>query len=69
MQKISEILLDSAYSRGNELKKDETDIALILYDVSEKLQFKAKDFNAEIILDTEKTISDAIGGFWEGHEE
>ncbi|MBR5779937.1 MAG: HAMP domain-containing histidine kinase [Clostridia bacterium] len=56
LQKISEILLDSAYIRGNELKKDETDIASIFYDVSEKLQFKAKDFNAEIILDTEKTI-------------
>ena len=63
LQKISEILLDSAYIRGNELKKDENDIALILYDVSEKLQFKAKDFNAEIILDTEKTIVsyDALG--------
>ncbi len=56
LQKISEILLDSAYIRGNELKKDETDIALILSDVYEKLQFKAKDHEAEIILDTEKTI-------------
>ncbi len=56
LQKISEILLDSAYIRGNETEKTETDIALILSDVSERLKFKANDRKAEIILDTEKTI-------------
>ena len=56
LQKISEILLDSAYIRGNETEKTETDIASILSDISERLKFKANDRKAEIILDTEKTI-------------
>ena len=56
LQKISEILLDSAYIRGNETEKTETDIASILSDISERLKFKANDRKAEIILDTEKTV-------------
>ena len=56
LQKISEILLDSAYIRGNEAEMAEIDISSILSDVSEKLQFKAKAREAEIIVSTEKTI-------------
>ena len=56
LQKISEILLDSAYIRENEWEKKELDISDLLYDVSEKLSFKAKERNIELVPDTEKTV-------------
>lgn len=56
LQKISEILLDSAYIRGNEAEKTDVDLSKILADVSGKLIFKANEHNIEIILDTEKTV-------------
>ena len=42
LQKISEILLDSAYIRGNPPQMSSVDVSKILFDVAEKLGAKAK---------------------------
>ncbi len=55
LQKISEILLDSAYIRGNSIETEELDISKILVDVAERLQFKAKSAEVELILNAEET--------------
>ncbi len=49
LQKISEILLDSAFINGNEIKMSKVNIAEILSDVTEKLSIKAKKENIELL--------------------
>ncbi|MCD8118838.1 MAG: HAMP domain-containing histidine kinase [Lachnospiraceae bacterium] len=41
LQKVSEILLDSAFIRENKVEMSEADLAAVLTDVSEKLRWKA----------------------------
>lgn len=55
LQKISEILLDSAYIRGNEPDMEELDLSEILTDVADKLQIKAEGSGVELICETEET--------------
>ncbi len=49
LQKISEILLDGAFIRENEIEKSDTDVGEILSDVAEKLIMRAE--KAEIKID------------------
>ena len=56
LQKISEILLDGAYIRGNEVEREDIDIAFTLKDVAEKLQAKAQVRSIELACDTEETV-------------
>ena len=51
LQKISEILLDGAFIRGNEIEMTDTDIGTILTDVSEKLQLRAENAGVELTCD------------------
>ncbi len=48
LQKISEILLDGAFIRGNEIEMIDIDIGAILTDVAEKLQMRAEKAAVEI---------------------
>ncbi len=48
LQKISELLLDSAYLRGNEPNMTEVDVSKILSDVAGKLQRKAEQSGVQI---------------------
>lgn len=52
LQKISEILLDGAFIRENEIKMADTDLGAVLIDVSEKLQMRAEKAEVEITGDT-----------------
>ena len=52
LQKISEILLDGAFIRENEIEMADTDLGAILIDVAEKLQMRAENAEIEIICDT-----------------
>ncbi len=50
--KISEILLDGAFIRGNDIEMKEIDLAEILKDISEKLQYRAEKSNVRILCHT-----------------
>lgn len=58
LAKISEILLDSAYIRGNPPEMSELDLSTILHDTAQRLESKAKENGVGIVCDTEKaTVS------------
>lgn len=48
LQKISQILLDSAYIRENNIEMDNIDIAAIVSDVCDKLKYKADSVGAKL---------------------
>lgn len=52
LQKISEILLDGAFIRENEIEMADTDLDAVLTDVAEKLQMRAEKAEVEITCDT-----------------
>lgn len=52
LQKISEILLDGAFIRGNEIEMTDADIGAVLTDVAEKLQMKAQNSQVKLTCDT-----------------
>jgi signal transduction histidine kinase len=52
LQKISEILLDGAFIRENEIEMADTHLDAVLTDVSEKLQMRAEKAEVEITCDT-----------------
>ncbi len=52
LQKISEILLDGAFIRGNEIEMTDTDIGGVLTDVFEKLQLRAENAGVELTCDS-----------------
>ena len=52
MQKISEILLDGAFIRGNEIEMADTDLGTVITDVAEKLLMRAEKAGVEITCDT-----------------
>lgn len=51
LQKISEILLDGAFIRENEIEMADTDLGAVLSDVAEKLQMRAEHAQVEIACD------------------
>ena len=51
LQKISEILLDGAFIRENEIEMTDTDLGAVLSDVAEKLQMRAEHARVEITCD------------------
>ncbi len=53
LQKISEILLDGAFIRGNEIEMTDTDLGAVLSDVAEKLQIRAEKARVEITCDSD----------------
>ncbi len=53
LQKISEILLDGAFIRENEIEMADTNLGAVLTDAAEKLQMRAKYVGVEITCDTE----------------
>lgn len=59
LQKISEILLDSAYIRGNPPEMTALDVAPILSDVTQKLQPKAQKAGVELICQAKPLMTDA----------
>ncbi len=56
LQKISEILLDGAFIRENEIELTDTDLCGILADVAGKLQLRAEKSDVEIACDTTSVI-------------
>lgn len=52
LQRISEILLDGAFIRENEIEMADTDLGAVLSDVAEKLQMRAEHAQVEITCDT-----------------
>ncbi len=52
LQKISEILLDGAFIRGNEIAMTDTDIGAVITDVAGKLRMRAENAQVEITCDT-----------------
>lgn len=52
LQKISEILLDGAFIRENEIEMADTDLGAVLADVAEKLEMRAEKAEVEITCDT-----------------
>ncbi len=52
LQKISEILLDGAFIRENEIEMADTDLGVVLSDACEKLQMRAENAEVEITCDT-----------------
>lgn len=56
LQKISEILLDGAFIRENEIELTDTDLSVILADVAEKLQMRAEKAKVKITCDTSTVI-------------
>lgn len=52
LQKISEILLDGAFIRENEIETAETDLGAVLADTADKLRMKAENAAVEITCDT-----------------
>ena len=52
LQKISEILLDGAFIRENEIEMADTDLGAVLADVAEKLQMRAEKAEVEITCET-----------------
>ena len=53
LRKISEILLDGAFIRENEIELSDISLDTILKDVSEKLRMKAEKADVEIVCNTE----------------
>lgn len=56
LQKISEILLDGAFIRGNDIETFDVDIASVLTDVATKLQMRAANVGVEIVCDLSAVI-------------
>lgn len=56
LQKISEILLDSAYIRGNPPNMTEINLSKVLTETAKKLQMKAEGAGAELICDAKDMI-------------
>ena len=56
LQKISEILLDSAYIQGNPPQMSSVDVSKILFDVAEKLEAKAASFGVTLAYDGQPLI-------------
>ena len=56
LTKISEILLDAAYIRGNPPEMKEVELSAVLYDTAERLETRAKERGVKVILETEKTL-------------
>lgn len=52
LQKISEILLDDAFIRENEIEMSDIDLGAVLADIAEKLQMRAENAGVEITCDT-----------------
>lgn len=52
LQKISEILLDDAFIRENEIEMSDIDLGAVLTDAAEKLQMRAENAGVEITCDT-----------------
>lgn len=52
LQKISEILLDSAFIRENQIEMKAIDLSAVLSDAAEKLHMRAGKANVEIVCDT-----------------
>lgn len=52
LQKISEILLDEAFIRENEIEMTDIDLSAVLTDIAEKLQMRAERAQVEILCDT-----------------
>lgn len=52
LQKISEILLDGAFIRENEIEMSDIDLGAVLTDVAQKLQMRAENARVEITCDT-----------------
>ncbi len=52
LQKISEILLDGAFIRGNDIEMTELDLATVLSEVAEKLGMRAEGAQVELICHT-----------------
>ena len=52
LQKISEILLDGAFIRENEIEMADLDLSCVLADIAEKLQMRAENAGVEITCDT-----------------
>ena len=56
LQKISEILLDGAFIRENEIEMADLDLGAVLADIAEKLQMRAENAGVKIICDTAPMI-------------
>ncbi len=56
LQKISEILLDSAYIRGNDPDMEAVDVSAILEDVAQKLQLKAQRADITLTYTGERAV-------------
>jgi len=56
LAKISEILLDDAYIRGNPPEMKEVELSALLFDTAERLETRAKERGVKVILETEKTL-------------
>jgi signal transduction histidine kinase len=54
--KISEILLDGAVIRENEMEASDVDLGAVLSDVAEKLQMRAEKVGVEIVCDTAPVV-------------
>lgn len=52
LQKISEILLDGAFIRENEIEMADTEVGTVLADVAQKLQMRAEHAKVELTCDT-----------------
>lgn len=52
LQKISEILLDDAFIRENEIEMSDIDLGAVLTDAAKKLQMRAENAGIEITCDT-----------------
>lgn len=52
LQKISEILLDGAFIRENEIEMTDIDLGAVFADVAKKLQMRAENAGVEITCDT-----------------
>ncbi len=55
LQRISEILLDGAFIRGNEVEMTELDLSALLSDIAGKLALKAQSREVEIACECEPT--------------
>lgn len=56
LQKISEILLDGAFIRENEIETADIDLGAVLSDVAQKLHAKAENAQVEIVCDTSPAV-------------
>lgn len=56
LQKISEILLDDAFIRENDIEMVNTDLATILFDATIKLQAKAKKADVTVVCESSSMV-------------